>query len=89
MNHRRVDVGPKAGAMMSETSALHARVVGYGRGPGGIEDTMRSHWLRVAIASSVVELVLVQRLAAALARARGLGPDRPRNLNRSVILAPR
>lgn len=50
---------------------------------------MRSHWLRVAIASSVVELVLVQRLAAALARARGLGPDRPRNLNRSVILAPR
>jgi CRISPR-associated protein Cas5a/b/c len=37
----------------------------------------------------MAELVLVQRLAAALARARGLDPDRPRNLNRSVILAPR
>jgi fructoselysine-6-P-deglycase FrlB-like protein len=34
-------------------------------------------------------LVLVQRLAAAVARARGLDPDRPRNLTRSVILAPR
>jgi len=37
----------------------------------------------------MAELVLVQRLAAAVARARGLDPDRPRNLNRSVILAPR
>ena len=37
----------------------------------------------------LAELVLVQRLAAAAARARGLDPDRPRNLNRSVILAPR
>ena len=37
----------------------------------------------------MAELVLVQRLAAALARARGLDPDRPRNLTRSVILAPR
>jgi fructoselysine-6-P-deglycase FrlB-like protein len=37
----------------------------------------------------MAELVAVQRLAAAMARARGLDPDRPRNLNRSVILAPR
>jgi fructoselysine-6-P-deglycase FrlB-like protein len=37
----------------------------------------------------MAELVLVQRLAAATARARGLDPDRPRNLTRSVILAPR
>jgi len=46
----------------------------------------------VALQSSgdpMAELVLVQRLAAALARARGLDPDRPRNLNRSVILTPR
>jgi CRISPR-associated protein Cas5a/b/c len=28
----------------------------------------------------------VQRLAVALAAARGLDPDRPRNLSRSVIL---
>ena len=37
----------------------------------------------------LAELVVVQRLAATLARARGLDPDRPRNLTRSVILAPR
>jgi fructoselysine-6-P-deglycase FrlB-like protein len=36
----------------------------------------------------LAELVLVQRLAATVARARGLDPDRPRNLTRSVILAP-
>src|SRR5215467_13329125 len=36
----------------------------------------------------MAELVLVHRLAAAVARARGLDPDRPRNLTRSVILAP-
>ena len=30
----------------------------------------------------------MQRLAVALARARGLDPDRPRNLTRSVILTP-
>jgi CRISPR-associated protein Cas5a/b/c len=36
----------------------------------------------------MAELVRVHMLAAALARARGLDPDRPRNLTRSVILAP-
>jgi len=35
----------------------------------------------------MAELVRVHMLAAALARARGLDPDRPRNLTRSVILA--
>jgi fructoselysine-6-P-deglycase FrlB-like protein len=34
----------------------------------------------------MAELVKVQRLAVALAAARGLDPDRPRNLSRSVIL---
>jgi len=37
----------------------------------------------------MAELVRVQMLAVAVARARGLDPDRPRNLARSVILAPR
>jgi fructoselysine-6-P-deglycase FrlB-like protein len=37
----------------------------------------------------LAELVRVHRVAAALARARGLDPDRPRNLTRSVILLPR
>lgn len=36
----------------------------------------------------LAELVRVQLLAAAVARARGLDPDRPRNLTRSVILTP-
>ncbi|HEX5297210.1 MAG TPA: SIS domain-containing protein [Streptosporangiaceae bacterium] len=35
----------------------------------------------------LAELVRVQMLAVRLARARGLDPDRPRNLTRSVILA--
>jgi len=37
----------------------------------------------------LAELVRVQRVAVALARERGLDPDRPLNLARSVILAPR
>jgi fructoselysine-6-P-deglycase FrlB-like protein len=32
------------------------------------------------------ELVLAQRTAVALARARSLDPDKPRNLTRSVVL---
>jgi fructoselysine-6-P-deglycase FrlB-like protein len=37
----------------------------------------------------MAELVRVHMLALALGRVRGLDPDRPRNLARSVILAPR
>jgi fructoselysine-6-P-deglycase FrlB-like protein len=37
----------------------------------------------------LAELVRVQLLAAAMARARGLDPARPRHLTRSVILTPR
>ncbi|WP_203982250.1 SIS domain-containing protein [Sphaerisporangium rufum] len=36
----------------------------------------------------MAELVAVQRLAVARAHARGLDPDRPRHLTRSVILSP-
>jgi len=39
-------------------------------------------------ADPMAELVLVHRLAAAAGRARGLDPDRPPNLTRSVILSP-
>jgi len=58
--------------------------------PDGLADEVAAAG-GVAVQSSgdpMAELVLVQRLAAALARARGLDPDRPRNLTRSVILAP-
>jgi fructoselysine-6-P-deglycase FrlB-like protein len=44
---------------------------------------------REALAAPLAELVRAQRVAAAIARARGLDPDRPRNLTRSVILLPR
>ncbi|HEY2553514.1 MAG TPA: SIS domain-containing protein [Streptosporangiaceae bacterium] len=40
-------------------------------------------------ADPLAELVRAQCLAVELASARGLDPDRPRNLTRSVILAPR
>ena len=62
-----------------------------GRSPDGLADEVAAAG-GLAWQSSrdpLAELVLVQRLAAAVARARGLDPDRPRNLNRSVILAPR
>jgi fructoselysine-6-P-deglycase FrlB-like protein len=36
----------------------------------------------------VADLILAQRFAVALARHRGLDPDQPRNLTRSVILEP-
>jgi fructoselysine-6-P-deglycase FrlB-like protein len=39
-------------------------------------------------ADPMAELVVVHRLAAAAGRARGLDPDRPPNLTRSVILSP-
>jgi fructoselysine-6-P-deglycase FrlB-like protein len=42
----------------------------------------------ISDADPLAELVRVQLLAAATGRARGLDPDRPRNLTRSVILAP-
>ncbi|WP_308116568.1 SIS domain-containing protein [Leifsonia poae] len=35
----------------------------------------------------LVELVLAQRLAVAIAEQRGLDPDRPRNLTRSIVLS--
>jgi fructoselysine-6-P-deglycase FrlB-like protein len=42
-----------------------------------------------AVEVPLAELVRVHRVAAAIARARGFDPDRPRNLTRSVILLPR
>jgi fructoselysine-6-P-deglycase FrlB-like protein len=41
--------------------------------------------LRRSAADPMAELIRVQRLAVALAAARGLDPDRPRHLTRSVI----
>jgi fructoselysine-6-P-deglycase FrlB-like protein len=45
--------------------------------------------VRIPSGDPMAELVRVQRLSVALATARGLDPDQPRNLSRSVILSPR
>ena len=62
-----------------------------GPAPAGLDDeiaaTGGTAWFGVE--DPMAELVRVHRLAVALARARGLDPDQPRNLSRSVILAPR
>ncbi|WP_055489457.1 SIS domain-containing protein [Streptomyces sp. TP-A0356] len=44
-------------------------------------------WVAGAL-DPLAELVRVQRLAVAVAAARGLDPDRPRHLTRSVVLTP-
>jgi fructoselysine-6-P-deglycase FrlB-like protein len=54
----------------------------------GAEVTAAGGLPRITDADPLAELVRIQLLAAAAARARGLDPDRPRNLTRSVILAP-
>lgn len=54
-----------------------------------IASDVRSTGATVLIAERdpMAELVMVQRAAVALAAARGLDPDRPRNLTRSVVLS--
>jgi fructoselysine-6-P-deglycase FrlB-like protein len=61
-----------------------------GPAPAGLTDEIAAAGglARQAAGDPMAELVLVQRLAAAAARDRGLDPDRPRNLSRSVILTP-
>ncbi|MCH5675172.1 SIS domain-containing protein [Streptomyces gilvus] len=61
-----------------------------GEAPDGLaEQVRRTGGLWVAgDLEPLAELVRAQRLAVAVAAARGLDPDRPRHLTRSVILAP-
>jgi fructoselysine-6-P-deglycase FrlB-like protein len=62
----------------------------FGAPPDGLDDEIAAAggtaWF--SDEDPMAELVRVQVLAVTLARARGLDPDRPRNLARSVILAP-
>jgi fructoselysine-6-P-deglycase FrlB-like protein len=68
----------------------HSVVWLFGTPPDGLEDEIAAAggtaWF--SDEDPMAELVRVQVLAVALALARGLDPDRPRNLARSVILAP-
>ena len=66
----------------------------FGPTPDGLADEVAAAgglaWqTSEALEAPLAELVRVQRLAAAIARANGLDPDRPRNLTRSVVLLPR
>lgn len=59
-----------------------------GEAPDGLAAQVRAtgaSWVHGAL-DPLAELVRVQRLAVAVAAARGLDPDRPRHLTRSVIL---
>ncbi|MEU0603267.1 SIS domain-containing protein [Streptomyces sp. NPDC006393] len=61
-----------------------------GRAPEGLADQVRATgglWVDGGL-DPLAELVRAQRLAVAVAAARGLDPDQPRHLTRSVILIP-
>jgi fructoselysine-6-P-deglycase FrlB-like protein len=61
----------------------------FGTSPDGLAEEIAAAGGTVWLGEEdpLAELVRVQLLAVGLARARGLDPDRPRNLTRSVILA--
>ncbi|HEY1178234.1 MAG TPA: sugar isomerase, partial [Phytomonospora sp.] len=62
----------------------------FGEAPEGLAAQVRATgglWIEGRL-DPLAELVRAQRLAVAVAAARGLDPDRPRHLTRSVILAP-
>jgi fructoselysine-6-P-deglycase FrlB-like protein len=69
--------------------AAPGRVVwSFGPAPAGLADAVRAAGAHVAEWSGdpLADLVRVHRVAEKLALARGLDPDHPRNLTRSVIL---
>ncbi|MEU4351288.1 SIS domain-containing protein [Streptomyces sp. NPDC023838] len=60
----------------------------FGEAPDGLAEQVRAtgaQWVAGHL-DPLAELVRAQRLAVAVAAARGLDPDRPRHLTRSVIL---
>ncbi|ELS51174.1 SIS domain-containing protein [Streptomyces viridochromogenes] len=62
----------------------------FGPAPEGLAEQVRATggtWIEGRL-DPLAELVRAQRLAVAVAAARGLDPDQPRHLTRSVILAP-
>jgi fructoselysine-6-P-deglycase FrlB-like protein len=59
-----------------------------GAAPPGLVDQVRETGATVLVSDRdpLAQLVTAQRLAVGLAKARGLDPDRPRGLTRSVVL---
>ncbi|WP_255947594.1 SIS domain-containing protein [Streptomyces odontomachi] len=63
----------------------------FGEAPEGLADQVRGtggRWVESGRRDPLADLVRAQRLAVAVATARGLDPDSPRHLTRSVILTP-
>jgi fructoselysine-6-P-deglycase FrlB-like protein len=62
----------------------------FGTPPPGLLEQVESTGARVVTSAldPLAQLVQAQRLAVSAAAARGLDPDRPRALTRSVVLAP-
>jgi fructoselysine-6-P-deglycase FrlB-like protein len=60
----------------------------FGPPPDGLVDEITNTGARVITHTSdpLVELVLAQRVAIAIAERKGLDPDNPRHLSRSVVL---
>jgi fructoselysine-6-P-deglycase FrlB-like protein len=60
----------------------------FGHAPTGLADEVRRTGAHIELSDGdpLVSLVRAHRVAEAVAQARGLDPDRPRNLDRSVIL---
>ncbi|HEX6684324.1 MAG TPA: hypothetical protein VF062_16085 [Candidatus Limnocylindrales bacterium] len=70
-------------------SAPHRAVWAFGGVPDGLAEDVTSTGASFVHAGSLdpmAHLIVAQRLAVALAEHRGLDPDAPRNLTRSVIL---
>ncbi|MER5641444.1 SIS domain-containing protein [Kitasatospora sp. NPDC002227] len=61
----------------------------FGEPPAGLPEQVRATGaaFEAGVLDPLAELVRAQRLAVALAEGRGLDPDQPRNLTRSVVLA--
>ena len=62
----------------------------FGPAPAGLAEQVAATgglWVEGTL-DPLAELVRAQRLAVAVAAARGLDPDRPRHLTRSVVLTP-
>jgi fructoselysine-6-P-deglycase FrlB-like protein len=71
-------------------SDAHGLVWMFGAAPDGLRDEVAATgaiWVSAAL-DPMADLIRAQRTAVACGQARGLDPDNPRNLTRSVILDP-
>jgi fructoselysine-6-P-deglycase FrlB-like protein len=71
-------------------SDVHGLVWMFGAAPDGLRDEVAATgaiWVSAAL-DPMADLIRAQRTAVARGQARGLDPDNPRNLTRSVILDP-